>query len=352
MVGTAFGLIGPAIGIGTQLFGDNPGNATQNVPSSLNIPALSVPNQDTWWNNYQGQISNLMNGPNYPAMNYDMFNGQVGNLVNDTFGYIGRAHQGAQEAANMAPGIAGQMQGGANQLYGAANAGVPYMSSILNMGFDPQNQFYDRQSQRLSDQTQAGLAHSGVANSPYGQGVYGQTMGNFNLDWQNQALQRANQGIQGYGALGQGIGSLYGGAANLGAQAMNTTAQGAALPYNFYRGEISDKLGALGQLNNAGMQTYALPQQTIGDISAMMTHTQAMNQLAGQMANQQFGQNQALGQAFGSNIAGLSQGMGNLFGNQNWFGGGSTGWGGNSPGNAGGGGSGFDWGGVPWDTVF
>lgn len=354
MVGSAFGLIGPAIGIGTQLFGGGDNASYGPVPTSANIPNLSIPNQNEWWGNYQNLISGLMNGPNYPAQNYDKFAGQVGNLMNtDAAGWWSH---GAENASNMAPQVAGMQMGGAQGLYGAGQAGLPYASKILEMGFDPQDAYYNRAAGRLTDQTMAQLARSGVANTPYGQSVYGGTMGNFNLDWQNQALQRANQGIQGYGGLGAGMGQQFGAASNLGNQAMNTTYTGASLPYQAIEHYINQNLGALGQLNNAGMQTYALPQQAIGDISAMITHQQAANQLGSQMQNQLFNQNQALGQAFGSNIAGLSQGLGTIFGNQNWFGGGGAQTGNSQGGGMGdigwGGSGGYDWGSAPWDAVF
>jgi hypothetical protein len=326
------GLIPAAVGIGSSVFGSGDNEQHLNsVPSSMNIPSLSVPNQDAWWQNYQGQLSTMMNSPNYPGQNYPQFQQQVNNLTGDVGGYGAQAMAGAQNAAGMAPGIAGMEMQGANAMQAGGMAGQGYGQKILEMGFDPQNAYYDRQAGRTDQALQARLAQSGVSNTPYGASVYGQGMSDFNIDWQRQALERANQGIQGYGALGQGMGQQFAGAGALGTGAMNTTIAGAAMPYNTNYGQTSNNLGALSTLNNAGIQSQTLPQQTIGDISAMMTHTQAMNQLAGQMQGQGFQQNQQLGQNFGANMALGANSLGQIIQNQGWFGGngnstGGTGW--------------------------
>ena len=59
--------------------------------------------------------------------------------------------------------------------------------------------YYGRQAQRTMDQQNAVNAMSGVGGTPYGAGVTGNTMSNFNIDWQNSALQRALAGHKGPG---------------------------------------------------------------------------------------------------------------------------------------------------------
>jgi hypothetical protein len=90
------------------------------------------------------------------------------------------------------------------QVQGSA-AGLPgYAQQALQTGFDPQNALYARTAQQLQDQTRSGLAARGLSMDPYGAGVEGQTMSNFNLDWLDRLLGREQQGAQtAQGLLGQ-----------------------------------------------------------------------------------------------------------------------------------------------------
>jgi hypothetical protein len=84
----------------------------------------------------------------------------------------------------------------------------PDISSMLNTAFDPQQALYDRTLQQTTDQTRSGEAARGVANTPYGAAAEGNTLSNFNIDWQNQQLQRQQSGLASagntYGELIQG----------------------------------------------------------------------------------------------------------------------------------------------------
>lgn len=174
--------------------------------------------------------------------------------------------------------------------------------TILNAGYDPQNALFNRTQQQLLDQSNALNAMSGVANSPYGAGVTGENLSNFDIDWQNNLLNRmstaagAAQGLYGQalGGLGTagslagqignlgsqigGLGSTIGGLANTGTNIasqgytlQNALNQGAASLYgqgaNIYNqglntassllGQSTNLAGAAGQLAQLGM----LPQQ-------------------------------------------------------------------------------------------
>src|SRR5262249_46318276 len=72
---------------------------------------------------------------------------------------------------------------------------------IIEQGMDPQNALYGRTAQQLQDQTRAGLAARGILMDPYGAGVEGSTMSNFNIDWQNNQLQRRIAAAQAAGGL-------------------------------------------------------------------------------------------------------------------------------------------------------
>jgi hypothetical protein len=102
----------------------------------------------------------------------------------------------------------GGLQAGANQL--------------MQTGFDPQSALYNRSAQQTTDQTRAALASAGLSGSPYAAGVEGQTLGDFNINWQNQQEGRQAAGLQGAaaadaaaGGLGQTGGNLLGQGAGL-----------------------------------------------------------------------------------------------------------------------------------------
>src|SRR5258708_23118892 len=98
--------------------------------------------------------------------------------------------QGAGVASGLGQNAAMGAYGAGGQLMGAGQQLLPWGQQIMNTGFDPQQALYHRTQQQTQDQTRAGLEARGLDSSPYGAGVEGQTMANFNIDWQNQQLQR------------------------------------------------------------------------------------------------------------------------------------------------------------------
>jgi len=108
---------------------------------------------------------------------------------------------------------------GMNYLNAAGGAGVfpsqaarqmyaqldPYVSQIMQTGFDPQKALYNRTLQQVQDQAQAANAAAGVGTTPYGAGLTNQATENFNIDWQNQQLARQAQAAQAAGGLSSSI---------------------------------------------------------------------------------------------------------------------------------------------------
>jgi hypothetical protein len=122
----------------------------------------------------------------------------------------------ADTGAQSGIGQLGQTTGNANNLYNSgaatqmgsnlttsAQQPLNYQGQALAAGFDPQNQLYAQQYQQNQDQTNANLANSGVANTPYGAGLANQSGQNFNINWQNQQLGREAQAANTAGQLGQ-----------------------------------------------------------------------------------------------------------------------------------------------------
>lgn len=90
---------------------------------------------------------------------------------------------------------------------------------VFNLALDPQNALYNRTQQQLTDQVNAGQALRGLGTSAVGGSEYNQAMSNFNIDWQNQQLNRALQGAQ-------GLSGLYGQAGNYAQASAQDLAQG------------------------------------------------------------------------------------------------------------------------------
>jgi hypothetical protein len=76
-----------------------------------------------------------------------------------------------------------------------------------NQARDPQQALYDRTAGQVQDQTRAAQSARGLAMSPYAAGGEADTMGNFNINWQNNLLQRQ---IAGLGGLSEASGGYFG----------------------------------------------------------------------------------------------------------------------------------------------
>ncbi len=218
--------------------------------------------------------------------------------------YAGGVQAGANTAAPFA------MQGGLNT-FGAGNQLFQGSSALMNQAFDPQQALYNRTAQQLQDQTRVGLEARGVDSTPYGAGVEGQTMSNFNIDWQNQQLQRM---LQGLGGAGQG----YGQASQLQQQGPQQYAQGAAMPYQAFQGLGQAQMGALSGLGGFGQQAAVIPEYQQGQQQQYALGGQAANVATANTALQQANMGwqesmapyQALGQLGGMGLGGLSYGYG------------------------------------------
>lgn len=226
--------------------------------------------------------------------------GAIGSANSSIGSFAQMPNYGQQTYSQFQPGMAGSSSASGWDPTQAVNAGTsmiqgsqalsPYVQQLLQMGLDPNSGYYNTAAHNTEEQSNAELSKRGLAMSPYGAGVTGNVMANFNNDWQNQQVQRAAtaggaaSGLQ--GTINQGVQ----GGASLAAQAPQWQAQ------------IAQMMSALG--NNA----YAFPQQTIQD----WMQFGGMGQQAGQQNYQdQFQNYQANQQANNS----MWSGLGNLAGN-------------------------------------
>src|SRR5215831_13973051 len=118
---------------------------------------------------------------------------------------------------------AGYGTGGAAGAYGAGGSLYGLMGPTIQQAFDPQSALYQQLYGQTQQQSLANLTNAGLATSPYGQGVLGNTLNNFNIQWQNAQQQRQLAGLN---ALNQMLPT----AAQLQAGAVPLAAQSAALP--------------------------------------------------------------------------------------------------------------------------
>jgi len=236
------------------------------TPSAPNITEL--PGQGQAAQGYQQQVGAVSGMPNYAQQNYNTFAPQLTAESNAVGNAATAAGQGVQSSVAGLPG---------------------YATQLLNTGFDPQNALYSRTAQQLQDQTRAGLEARGVDSSPYGAGVEGQNMSNFNIDWQNTQLGREQAAATGASAL-------------LGEYGAGQT-QGIGLE----RIAPTMTAGTLSALNAAGQQNYQQPQ----DVAAMeLSYLNQGNQNA-QTAEAAYNSQNAL---LGSGISGLFGGLGSIAG--------------------------------------
>src|SRR5258708_26510103 len=170
--------------------------------------------------------------------------------------------------------------GGANSLFGAGN-------QVLNTAFDPQQALYNRTQQQVMDQINAANASSGVYG-PAAAGVAQQGINNFNIDWQNNLLNRERMGIQ---AGGQ----AFGGASDLGGLGLQTLQSGSYAPYGTYLGQQRDIFGGLNSLNAGVLGAFSLPQQMIQNTEAYLGLGQSANSLAQTAQNTGFDQGSQIG---------------------------------------------------------
>lgn len=200
---------GPALLGGGALgqTGYNPAQTTQ-IGNALSNQAMGL----------LGRAGSLINNP--LATQLSGLPGQAQGMINPALGLFQLGRQDAniaQRDIQRAQNIVGQAQqgyfapqGGAMQQMQALNAQsqqpldpslIGYAQQALQQGFDPQGALKAQQMQQLTDQLRAQEAAAGIAMTPYGAGVTGQVLGQFDLNWLNEQMQREQAAAQTAGGL-------------------------------------------------------------------------------------------------------------------------------------------------------
>lgn len=213
--------------------------------------------------------------------------------------YAQTAQQSAVTAGQMASSAAPQAYGSGQSLLNAQN-------QILQSGMDPQQALYNQMLQQTQDQIRAGEAARGLSMSPIGQQIETSGLNQFNIDWQNQQLQRQIQATNAAGTAGRTGTGLQG----VGAQFAQQAGQ---YPYTTAQGIAQNQFGAIGA-NQQSMAGALTPQQQ--QIQNYLGYVgQGQN---AQLAGAQVGAQNALGgmylgQQVASALPGITSAIGNLF---------------------------------------
>lgn len=149
---------------------------------------------DTTWQNIFGNLSNTFQGNNLGQYGMSSLNGGMGALGMYGPGYQSAANQTGTQYGNLSNTLNTQ----AGQNFGTQGNLLQAGQNVFNMGLDPQSALYDRTRQQVTDQSNAVNSMYGLGSSGAGAGMTNQALSNFNIDWQNNQLQRALQGLQGY----------------------------------------------------------------------------------------------------------------------------------------------------------
>jgi hypothetical protein len=289
---------------------------------NLQSPAPVNPQQYQSYNNLTGAIATPGGPQSYAPLGQQYMpyaTNTFQNIYNNP--YSGSALSGAEGAAMFGQQAAPFNFGGGMQSAAAGINLLPWSQAIMQTGFDPQGALYGRTLQQVQDQTRAGEAARGVATSPYGAGLENQAVSNFNIDWQNNLLNRQAQAAGAAGGLtGAGVGAI-----NTGANIMNAVPQNlyssSMLPYATWSGIGQGQNQALMNLLGYGGAGQNIANVPVQDWAAALSGANQMQQLqnqnfANQIAQSQIGWNQ-LGQ--------LGSGIGSMFGALGPFGGGQFG---------------------------
>lgn len=212
--------------------------------------------------------------------------------------------------AGQAQTSAGQFGQQAQQAYGAENTLQQAGQNVYNLATDPQSALFNRTQQQLTDQVNVGQAQRGLGTSAVGGSEYNQAMSNFDIDWQNNQLSRANTGLSALtGAYNQANQSAALGNADLAGQLL-TGAQGAGYqlqsgqtPYNAANNMSTNQLS-----QTSGVQSQAIPYMNYGQGAAQQNYTNQANVAgaAGALTNQ--GISALGGSGLGSTLSGMFSG--------------------------------------------
>ncbi|WP_158683436.1 hypothetical protein [Burkholderia sp. BE12] len=272
--------------------GGGSGGPSYYIPTGLNTA-------DTTWQNLLSSINGTYSGNNLQP--YGLASLLGGLRANESYapGYMNAATaagQGYTNAGNVLTNLGNFDLATQNNLL---NAG----QNVYQMGLDPQNALYDRTLNQLTQQTGATNSMYGLGSSAAGAGVQNQALSNFNIDWQNNQLQRAAQGLQAYSGAANTAGRYGEAGANALTQAPQYTLLGGSIPYSTAQSleAVPGNLaGTYGSFLNSNV--YGPAEGVMGSIIPYMNYGQGAQSVPYQSQAQGAG---ALGSLVSQGISGL-----------------------------------------------
>ena len=303
---------GAVSGVVGGLFGSS------NTPSQPNLnvyqPTGTAAADTSFQTLLNQQVANNYN-QQYAPQAISTFNQQYTNP------YAAPYQSAATNAGNALTQTGNNAVGASGQLNAAALAGLPGATQVLNMGFDPRNAVYNQTLQRLNDQTNVNAAQNGLTGSPYQASVANAAGSNFNIDWQNQQLQRALQGLQGYDSAVSSAGNELSRAGSLGTAGAEAMSQGGQVPYaasNSISGNQNQALVQLLNILNGGNTNI---QQSLGDYMKYLQLGTGQSNAQAELNNSAYQNQLQASQTANSGLGGLA---GSLFNGLNNIGNGSN----------------------------
>lgn len=306
-IGNAVKSIGNTVG---GLLGGSSGSAPSQPNTQVYQPG-GTSSVDATLANLLKTNANYLSGSNP----YNTLSPQIQQAFQQLFNTPGTS--GYTNAANVAggayTGVGAQGLGLSSELGTAVPTSLLGGANVLNMGMDPQNALYQQLLQRTTDQ-------ANVANAQYGlqgqqaAGNVNQATTNFNIDWQNQELERALQGLSGFNQSAATAGTVGTAGQNIGTAGAGDILTGGTLPY------------AAGQTIGGNQETALAQyiQQLLGPVSSSQnTISQLQSYLNEGVGASSSGANAALADYYAQlqNSANLGSGLGGLLGLGNGSGG-------------------------------
>lgn len=301
----ALGAVSGVASVVGGLFGKSSADKVQ-LPPNFYAPYLSDAASGAY-----GAISNFANNPaaSYGNETFPQAQGIANNYLNTPT--TQPAIQGAETAMQMGQQGAQTQYGYGQGMSGYGASLLPYATQIVNMGLDPQNEMYNRNLHNQTEQTRASLAARGLNTSPYGAGVENKSLSDFNIDWANTALQRAQAGATGGAALANTGGNFITQGQALAAQAPGSYYTASMYPYQTATGIANNQFGALNSAQGVAQGGQQLAQSPI---DAYLKFLQGGQSAATSQGNQQlaqanlgFNQNQTLGSNVGTGLQQLGK---------------------------------------------
>lgn len=292
------------------------GNTAQNVQLP---PQFQMPNMTGAANNAFSGIGGLQG---YNTYNIPGAQGFTQNIVNNP--YVPQYQGAADFASQIGSGAAVNNFNYGNYLQSQGAGNFPMATSLWQVSADPQSALFNRLQGQVTDQTRAANAAAGVGTTPYGASVEANALSNFDINWQNNELQRMLQGGQGVTNL-QGAGTnLINAGGTLNTQAPQNYLNANATPWGVYNTVNQTPFQQLQNMGAFGQSASTLPQTAFSDYMSYLGAGNQAGGVANQNAQVQLAQAQAVNQQnqqFGNQIGAGLQGLGKAY----------TGMGGTSP---------------------